>query len=75
MNLFRSKAEKELDSILADLKAYLENNYKDAAHDARKKLGERCEALYADGKLKEKAYLRYKKLFEEYTISMKNYHH
>ena len=75
MNLFRSKAEKELDSILADLKAYLENNYKDAAHDARKKLGERCEELYADGKLKEKAYLRYKKLFEEYTVSMKNYHH
>lgn len=75
MTLFRSKAEKELDSILAELKADLENNYKDAAHDARKKLGNRCEALRAEGKLKEKAYLRYKQLFDEYTESMKNYHH
>ena len=75
MSLFRSKAEKELDSIVGELKAYLENNYKDAAHDQRKKLGERCETLYAEGKLKEKAYLKYKKLYEEYTESMKDYHH
>ena len=75
MNLFRSKAEKELDSIFAELKANLENNYKDAAHDARKKLGARCEELYAEGSLKEKPYLRYKKLFEEYTVMMKDYHH
>ena len=75
MNLFRSKAEKELDSILSELRAYLENNYKDAAHDQRKKLGERCEALYSEGKLKEKAYLGYKKLYEEYTEKMKDYHH
>ena len=75
MYIFRSKAEKELDSIAAELQAYLENNYKDAAHDQRKKLGERCEVLYAEGKLKEKAYLGYKKLYEEYTEKMKDYHH
>ena len=75
MDLFKSKAEKELDAILADLRGYLGNNYKDMAHDSRKKLGERCERLYAEGRLKEKAYLKYKKLFEEYTESMKDYHH
>ena len=36
MDLFKSKAEKELDAILADLRGYLGNNYKDMAHDSRK---------------------------------------
>ena len=74
-NLFKSKAEKELESILDELRANLENNYKSTAQAARVKLGERCEALYAEGKLKEEAYRRYKKLFEEYSLTMRNYHH
>ena len=72
---FRSAAVRELDSILAELKANLENNYKSTAQAARVRLGERCEALYAEGKLKEADYKRYKNLFEEYSLVMRNYHH
>ena len=50
MLFFRSKAEKELDFILQELKNYLSNNYKDKAHDCRKLLGSRAEELYAVGK-------------------------
>lgn len=72
---FRSAAVRELDSILAELKANLENNYKSTAQAARVRLGERCETLYAEGKLKEADYKRYKNLFEEYSLVMRNYHH
>ena len=74
-NLFKPKAERELDAVLAELRANLENNYKSTAQAAREKLGERCEALYAEGKLREASYKKYKKLYEEYTLSMRDYHH
>ena len=74
-NLFKSKAERELDAILGELRANLENNYKSTAHAAREKLGERCEALHAEGRLREDAYKKYKKLYEEYTLAMRDYHH
>ena len=73
--LFKSKAERELDAIIDELKANLENNYKSTAQAAREKLGERCETLYAEGRLKEAVYRKYKKLYEEYSLSMRNYHH
>ena len=74
-SIFKSKAERELDGILAELRANLENNYKSTAHAAREKLGARCETLYAEGKLGEEAYKKYKKIFEEYSLSMRDYHH
>ena len=72
---FKSKAERELDAIIDELRANLENNYKSTAQAAREKLGERCETLYAEGRLKEAVYRKYKKLYEEYSLSMRNYHH
>ena len=74
-SLFKSKAERELDAILGELRANLENNYKSTAQAAREKLGRRCEQLHDAGQLGEDAYRRYKKLFEEYSLSMRNYHH
>ncbi|MBE6725249.1 MAG: hypothetical protein E7576_08685 [Ruminococcaceae bacterium] len=72
---FKSKAERELDAILDELRANLENNYKSTAQAAREKLGRRCEELHASGQLGEDAYRRYKKIFEEYSLTMRNYHH
>ena len=74
-SLFKSKEERELEGILSELCANLENNYKSTAQAAREKLGERCETLYAEGRLKEAVYRKYKKLYEEYSLSMRNYHH
>lgn len=75
MSLFKNAARRELDAILAELRANLENNYKDTAHEARKRLGSRCEELHATGKLSEKDYQKYRVLYESYTEKMKDYHH
>ncbi len=72
---FRSAGERELEGILAELRANLENNYKSTAQTARVKLGERCEALWNEGKIKEKVYKKYRDLFEEYSLMLRDYHH
>ncbi len=72
---FRSAGERELEGILAELRANLENNYKSTAQAARVKLGERCEALWNEGKIKEKVYKKYRDLFEEYSHMLRDYHH
>lgn len=73
--LFKSAAVKELEQIAFELQQNLENNYKDAAQNARIRLGERLEALRQAGKLKEKEYRRFSVLFTEYTAKMTGYHH
>ena len=73
--LFKSAAVKELEQIAFELQQHLENNYKDAAQNARVRLGERLEALWKDGKLKEKDYRRFSVLYTEYTAKMTGYHH
>ncbi len=73
--LFKSAAVKELEQIAFELQQNLENNYKDAAQNARIRLGERLEALWQAGKLKEKEDRRFSVLFTEYTAKMTGYHH
>ena len=73
--LFKSAAVKELEQIAFELQQNLENNYKDAAQNARIRLGERLESLRQAGKLKEKEYRRFSVLFTEYTAKMTGYHH
>ncbi len=75
MAFFRSRARRELDSLIEEIEINLANNYKDVAHDARRRLGRRVEELYADGKLKEKHYRAYRARFETYTQIMRDYHH
>ena len=72
--LFR-RGVRELREIVFELEQFLQNNYKDQAHAQRKRLGERCEQLYAEGKIKEKDYLYYRRLYESYTERLKNYRH
>lgn len=75
MKLLKSRAKKELDRIINEMKIDLQNNYKSTAHEKRKLLGLRCEELYASGKLTEKEYKEYKQVFEHYTLMLKDYHH
>lgn len=65
----------ELDSIIRDLQVNLENNYKDLAHDALKKLHGTLEAYLNNGTIKEKDYKKYKKIADDYSAKMANYHH
>ena len=75
MKLFRSKEEKELDSIISELKQYLANNYKDQAHLCRERLHSRAFELHDSGKLSDNLFAHYEKIFEDYTEQMKNYNH
>lgn len=75
MGLFKNKAERELERILFDLRCNLENNYKDSAHEARKRLGTRALELYNEGKISQKTYEKYRLIYEEYTQRLKDYRH
>ena len=75
MKLFRSRAEKELDGIIAELKQFLANNYKDQAHAMREKLHMRAVELHDAGKLKDDQFSAYEKQYESFTAQMKNYNH
>ena len=68
MKLFRSRAEKELDGIIFELKQYLANNYKDQAHMMREK-------LHDEKKLPDELFRNYERLYESFTEDMKNYNH
>ncbi len=74
-NLFKPKAEKELDRIIEEININLSNNYKSVAHEKRKRLGEAVEEFYSKGKLSEKKYIEYRRKYESYTELMKDYHH
>lgn len=73
--LFRSKTVKTLDSIIEDIKINLSNNYKEPAHNARKKLNEKIEEFHQGGTLKDKEYTKYKMIADKYNEMMKDYHH
>lgn len=75
LKLFKNPAVRELEEIVADLQANLENNYKDAAQAAREKLKRRLDELNAEGKLKEKDYKRFSVIYTEYSVKMTGYKH
>ena len=74
-SIFRSKAKKELDGIIVELNNYLQNNYKDPAHEMRRLLKERADALFAEGRIKEDVYKHYTSIYHRYTEMMKDYRH
>ena len=73
--IFRSKAEKELDGIIAELQQYLANNYKDQAHAARERLHARASELHDAGRLNDERFSFYEKQYERFTETMKGYSH
>lgn len=75
LNLFKNPAVRELEEIVAEMQANLENNYKDAAQASREKLKRRLDELNAEGKLKEKDYKRFSVIYTEYSVRMTGYHH
>ena len=72
---FKSAAVRELEQIVFEMQQNLENNYKDAAQNAREKLGIRLEELRQAGKLKDKEYRCFSVVFTEYSAKMTGYHH
>ncbi|WP_066717282.1 hypothetical protein [Clostridium sp. Marseille-P299] len=72
---FKSKYLKELDALLQQLKMNQENNYKDAAQEDFQKFSKRLEELKSQGSLKEKDYMYYCNLKNQYASTLKNYTH
>jgi hypothetical protein len=51
------------------------NNYKDLAHESRRKLEKRTEELFSEGKINEKQRHFYMLKFSQYSNKMRDYHH
>jgi hypothetical protein len=75
MGLFKSKAEKELDSIIRSLEMNMSNNYKDNAQANLKELAEAVESMKASGTLKAGALAGYESILDRYRERMKGYSH
>ena len=75
MGLFKSKEEKELDSIIQRLQMNMSNNYKDASIDDFKDLEATMNTVRASGKLKDKVLAKYEAILDEYREKMKGYSH
>ena len=75
MGLFKSKAEKELDSIIQRLEMNMSNNYKDNAQDNLKELEANVNAMRGSQSLKQSALSRYESILDSYKENMKGYSH
>lgn len=71
----KNSLEQQIETLINDLKLYLENNYKDLAIQSRKEAIALVEESYAQGKLSDKSYVKYKNILNEYTENMKDYNH
>ena len=75
MGLFKSAAEKDLDRIIQSLERNMSNNYKDNAQDNLKELGIKLNELHDSGNIKDKVFLKYEGILNEYKEKMKGYSH
>ena len=75
MELFKSKVEKELDSIIQRLEMDMANNYKDNAQDDLKDLITALDSVRSLGSMKPKALSRYEAIADGYKEKMKGYSH
>lgn len=75
MGLFKSAAEKDLDRIIQSLEMNMSNNYKDNAQDNLKELGIKLNELHDSCNIKDKVFLKYEGILNEYKEKMKGYSH
>ncbi len=75
MRLFKTKAEKELDSIIQQLEINMSNNYKDNARDDLKELEKTLNALRESGSIKPAILSEYDSILASYKEKMKGYSH
>ena len=75
MGLFKSKYERELDSIILRLEMNMANNYKDNAQSNLKELETAFNAMKEAGQLKGKALVKYEGLLNGFEEKLKGYSH
>ena len=75
MGLFKSKAEKELDSIIIKLQMNMSNNYKDNAQENLKELEAALDEMRNSGNVKQAVIDKYESLIGVYKEKMKDFRH
>lgn len=75
MGLFKSKAEKELDSIIRTIDMNMSNNYKDAAQVGLKEFELAMERLKEMDIMKPQVFSKYETILGKYQKKMKGYTH
>ncbi len=73
--MFKSRTEKELDSIIQRLEMDMANNYKDNAQDDLKELITALDGALSSGSMKPNALSKYEAIVEGYKEKMKGYSH
>ena len=73
--MFFHRKKNPLDDNLNELLLNLENNYKDLAIFARKEADAMYSQMKAEGRLKEKEALAYRKRLDDYAKKMEHYDH
>ncbi len=73
--MMKRSVKQKLNSKINELNMNLANNYKDLAHTALKELDIMVEDMKSSGDLKEKDYLKMRRLTDDYKARMANYHH
>lgn len=71
----KSKAAKELDTVILSMQLAFENNYKDNATANLKKFEQLLDTAITDGRLKEKEKEVYGQIKTEYRERLKNFDH
>ena len=75
MGLFKSKAEKELDSIIRTIDMNMSNNYKDAAQVGLKEFELAMERLKEMDIMKPQVFSKYEAILGKYQKKMEGYTH
>lgn len=75
MGLFKSAKEKELDAIIQRIEMNMQNNYKDNAQSALRKLEEALDTMKNEGKVKPSVIEKYESIVETYKEKLKGYTH
>ena len=75
MGLFKTRAEKELDSIIVRLQMNMSNNYKDNAQDNLKELETALNAMRDAGNVKQAVLDKYESILGVYKEKMKDFRH
>lgn len=71
----KSKAAKELDTVILSMQLAFENNYKDNATANLKKFEQLLDTAITDGRLKEKEKEVYGQIKQQYRERLKNFDH
>ncbi len=75
MGFFKTKEEKELDSIIRRMEMNMSNNYKDNAQDNLKEFEATLNALRSSNGLKPALIQKYESILDSYKIKMQGYTH